>query len=124
MFGIAMTKHHGVLVVLWEVALTVTCLKPGVELWRVARGEGRDPGAPLDPKSAMLAGKVIERVCESIPGAILTAVTLLEHVDARSAWGLASVIVACVATAFVATTIAYNYDTDAEGRRTQSAFYG
>ena len=123
-FGIFMTKHRGTLAVLWDVILTVTCLKPGVEVWRIGRGEARDPGAPLDPKSVMLAGKLIERVFESIPGAVLTAVTLLDHVDARSPWSLASIVLACLATAFVATTIAYNYDTDAEGRLTHPAFYG
>ncbi len=47
-------------------------------------GAEHDPGAPMDPKTAMICGKGSERVFESIPGSILTAVTLLDHANARS----------------------------------------
>ena len=119
-----MTKHLGVLAVLKEMALVLTCLKPGFEVWRLAHGAERDPGAPVDPKTVMIIGKVSERVFESIPGAILTTVTLLDHADTRTPSTMASVIVACFATAFVATTIAYNYDTDPVLRHLYPAIYG
>jgi hypothetical protein len=119
-----MTKHHGKLAVLKELFLVLTCLKPAVEIWRLAHGAEHDPGAPTGPKNAMIVGKVIERVLESIPAAILQSVTLLEHADARSAWAVASIVIACVATAFVATTIAFNKDTDPEGRHKYPQFYG
>ena len=119
-----MTKHLGLLAVLKEMALVLTCLKPGYEVWHLAHGTEHEPGAPMDPKAAMIYGKVAERVFESIPGAILTTVTLLDHADARSPSTVASVIVACFATAFVATTIAYNKDTDPAGRHTIPALYG
>ncbi len=119
-----MKKHRGVLAVLYEVALVVAGLKPGVEVWRLARGEQRDPGAFLDPKTAMMIGKLAERVLESIPGGWLTTVTLLGHADARSLSTLVSVVFACLATAFFATTFVYNHDTDADRRRYDPAFYG
>ena len=123
--AVLMTKHLGPFAVLKEVALVLTCLKPGYEVWRLAHGAERDPGAPMTrPKMAMIFGKIVQRVFESIPGAILTTVTLLDHADARSPSTVASVILACLTTAFVATTIAYNYDTDPAGRHTVPAFYG
>ncbi len=122
--AVLMKKHRGVLAVLAEVILVVTGLKAGVEVWRLARGEEHDPGAPLDPKQAAFAGKVGERVFESIPGAMLTAATLLGNADARSLSTLVSILFACLATAFVATTIAYFYDTDAEKRHLYPAVYG
>ena len=82
--AVFMKKHHGVLAVLAEVMLVVTGLKAGVEVWRLARGEEHDPGAPVDPKMAGIAGKVVERVFESIPGAMLTAATLLGTGDQLS----------------------------------------
>ena len=112
------------LAVLAEVVLVVTGLKAGVEVWRLARGEEHDPGDPVDPTAAMMFGKVVERVFESIPGAMLTAATLLGSVDARSLSTLVSVVFACLATAFVATTIAYNFDADATKRRWEPAFFG
>ena len=119
-----MKRHLGVLAVLAEVALVVTCLKSGVEVWRLARGDEHDPGAPTDPKIAMLCGKVVERVFESIPGGIVTAVTLLGSADARFLSTLVSVLFACLATAFVATTITYNLDADADLRHRYPAFFG
>jgi hypothetical protein len=119
-----MTKHRGKLAVLIEVFLVLTCLKPTVEIWRLAHGAEHDPGAPTDPKAAMIYGKIIERVLESIPAAILQTITLLDHADARSAWAVASIVIACVATAFVATTIAFNMDTDSDLRHKYPQFYG
>ena len=125
LLAVLMKKHHGVLAVLAEVVLVVTGLKAGVEVWQLARaGEDHDPGAPMAPKMAMMTSKVVERVFESIPGAMLTAATLLGSADARSLSTLVSVVFACLATAFVATNIAYNFDTDAELRRWYPALYG
>jgi hypothetical protein len=124
LIAVEMKKHHGVLAVLAEVMLVVTGLKSGVEVWRLARGEEHDPGAPVDPKTAVMVRKVVERVFESIPGAMLTAATLLGSAKARSLSTLVSVVFACLATAFVATTLAYNYDTGAEFRRWYPALYG
>ena len=78
----------------------------------------------MAPKMAMMIGKVVERVFESIPAAMLTAATLLGSADARSLSTLVSILFACLATAFVATTIAYNYDADAEKRSLYPAVYG
>jgi hypothetical protein len=124
LLAVYMTKHLGVLAVVKEVALVLTCLRPGFEVWHLAHGAEHDPGAPANPLTAMIIGKIAERVFESIPGAILTTVTLLDHADARSSSTLASVLVACFATAFVATTIVYNFDTDSVGRHMYPAFYG
>ncbi len=124
LLAVVMKKHLGPLAVLKEVALVLMCLKPGVEVWHLAHGAEHDPGAPMGPKVGMMLGKVTERVFESIPGAILTTVTLLDHADARSPSTAASVIVACFATAFVATIIAYNFDTEPSSRHKEPAFYG
>jgi hypothetical protein len=72
----------------------------------------------------MIMGKCAERVFESIPGSVLTVVTLLLHPNARSQSTLVSVILACVSTAFVATKVAYSKDTDPECRLFYPAFYG
>ncbi len=124
LLAVLMTKHRGLLAVVKEVGMVLTCLKPGVQIWRLRRGAQLDPGAPTSPMTVIIFGKVCERVFESIPSSILTAVTLLNHANVRSPSSLASVIVACFATAFVATTITYNYDTDAELRHMYPAFFG
>jgi hypothetical protein len=64
--AVLMTKHRGKLAVLKEVVLVLTCLKPAVEIWRLAHGAAHEPGAPVDPKMARTFGKIAERVLESI----------------------------------------------------------
>ena len=49
--AVLMTKHRGKLAVLIEVFLVLTCLKPTVEIWRLAHGAEHDPGAPANPKA-------------------------------------------------------------------------
>ena len=63
-----MTKHRGPVAVFKEVGLVIACIKPAVEVWRLARGMVHDPGAPGDVKTAMLLGKLFERVFEYSPG--------------------------------------------------------
>ena len=82
--AVYMTKHGGKLAVLKEVFLVLTCLKPAVDIWRLAQGAEQEPGAPIKPKTAMLIGKVAERVLESIPAAILQSVTWQRRF--RPAW--------------------------------------
>ena len=62
-----MTKHRGPVAVFKEVGLVIACIKPAVEVWRLARGMVHDPGAPGDVKTAMLLGKLLERVFEYSP---------------------------------------------------------
>ncbi len=92
LLAVAMKKHRGVFAVLKELALVLLCLKPAVELWHLTHGGKHDPGAPVDPKVAMIFGKVIERAFESIPSSILMTVALLNHADTRSPSNMASVI--------------------------------
>ncbi len=62
-----MTKHRGPVAVFKEVGLVIACIKPAVEVWRLAWGVVHDPGAPGDVKTAMLLGKILERVFEYSP---------------------------------------------------------
>ena len=82
LLAVSMTKHRGKLAVLKEVFLVLTCLKPAVDIWRLA--QGAEPGAPIKPKTAMQIGNVAERVLESIPAAILQSVTWQRRF--RPAW--------------------------------------
>jgi hypothetical protein len=51
-------------------------------------------------------------------------VLFVDHANTRSPMGLVPIIFACLATAYVATTVAYNYDTDPVNRHRAAAFFG
>ena len=64
---ILQTAHRGWRVVLWELSIVVSLLKPGIDAMRVAGGEGHVEGAPMDPFTEMVICKVSELTFESIP---------------------------------------------------------
>jgi hypothetical protein len=121
--AVLLTKHRSLVAVGFEVGLVLTSLKPVAEVVQLAHGEVHDAGAPAHPKVVMIMRMIIERVF-SVPMAIVQTVTLLNNADTRSPWALASIFLACLATAFVATMIAYNKDTSPACRHSCPAFNG
>ena len=123
LLAVLLTKHRSLVAAGFEVGLVLTSLKPVAEVVQLAHGEVHDAGAPAHPKVVMIMRMIIERVF-SVPMAIVQTVTLLNHADARSPWALASILLSCLTTAFVATMIAYNKDTSPAGRHSCPAFNG
>jgi hypothetical protein len=119
---VVQNKHRGRDVVAWEIFLVLSLLKPGVDAMRVANGEGHVIGAPLDPFAELIYCKILEMVFESIPGAALQASFVLSGGWTTAA--VLSVAISCLATAFTATMLAYDLDTNAAKRKINPEFYG
>ena len=114
-------SHRDKREVAWEILLVLSLLKAGVDAVRVARSEEHVAGAPLDPFAEMVVGKLIELIFESIPGAVVQAIFLLS-----GGWTTAAVVsiaISCLSTAFTATMLAYDIDTNAVYRRKNPEFY-
>jgi hypothetical protein len=116
-------SHRGPRAVLWELGVVFSLLKPGIDAARVAGGAARVEGAPLDPFVEMLFCKLIEMTFESIPGGLAQAIFLLNGSDWTTA-AVVSVGLSCVSTAFIATTLVYDLDTDPMRRKSNPEFYG
>ena len=114
--------HHGSVAVFKEVLLVLSLCKAGVDALRVARGEGHVAGAPIDPLTEMILCKFCEMVFESIPGALLQAIFILYNGVTTAA--LLSILLSCLSTAFTATMMAYDLDTNAPKRKHDPEFYG
>jgi hypothetical protein len=114
--------HRGPVAVFKEVLLVLSLCKAGVDALRVARGEGRVAGAPIDPFTEMIMCKLLEMVFESIPGALLQAIVVLYTGVTTAA--LLSILLSCLSTAFTATMVAYDMDTKAAKRKRDPEFYG
>jgi hypothetical protein len=117
------TAHRGWHVLWWELSIVFSLLKPAIDAVRVARGEGRVDGAPVDPLAEMLICKCSEMTFESIPGGLAQAVFLLDGGD-WTTLAVASVFLSCISTAFTATTIDFDLDTNKEKRGANPGFYG
>jgi hypothetical protein len=114
--------HHGPVAVFNEVLLVLSLCKAGVDALRVARGEGHVAGAPIDPLTEMILCKLLEMVFESIPGMLLQAIIVLYNGVTMAA--VLSILLSCLSTAFTATMLAYDYDTNAAKRKNNPEFYG
>ncbi len=120
---ILQNSHRGLRAVVWELGVVFSLLKPGIDAARVAGGAERFEGAPLDPFVEMVICKLIEMTFESIPGGLAQAILLLNGGDWTTA-AVVSVGLSCVSTAFIATTLVYDFDTDPAKRKLRPEFYG
>jgi hypothetical protein len=108
---------------LWELGVVFSLLKPGIDAARVAGGAERVEGAPLDPFTEMAICKLIEMTFESIPGGLAQAIFLVNGGDWTTA-AVVSVCLSCLSTAFTASTLVYDFDTDPTRRKLNPEFYG
>jgi hypothetical protein len=120
---ILQNSHRGLRAVLWELGVVLSLLKPGIDAARVAGGAERVEGAPLDPFMEMVICKVIEMTFESIPGGLAQAIFVLNGGDWTTA-AVVSVGLSCLSTAFTASTLVYDFDTDPTRRKRNPEFYG
>ena len=116
-------SHRGWRVVMWEVVLVVLLLKPGIDAVRVGGGEEHVPGAPLDPLSEMVFGKICEVLFEALPCSMLLAIFLLNGGDVTTA-ALVSIVLSCLSTSFTMSILAYDLDTSALQRHKEPEFFG
>jgi hypothetical protein len=121
--AVAQTKHRGWLAVAYEVGIVLCFLRAPVDAYRVASGQEKHAGDPVDPLVMLTVGKVAEMVGEAIPALILQAAILMAIVD-PSMIAVVSIVFSCLAIAYTSTTIAYDTETDPTKRRNKPEFYG
>jgi hypothetical protein len=119
---VVQNSHLGPRKVAWEVFLVLSLFKAGIDAVRVARGEDQIAGCPFDPLTEMIVGKLVEMVFESIPGAVLQAIFALYNGWTTAA--LLSILISCLSTAFTATMLAYDLDTNSARRKGSPEFTG
>jgi hypothetical protein len=120
---ILQTAHRGWRVVWWELSIVLSLLKPAIDAVRVAGGVEQVHGAPFDPLVEMIVCKASEMTFESIPGGLAQAAFLLDGGDWTTS-AVVSVCLSCISTAFTATTIDFDLDTNKGNRSKNPEFYG
>ncbi len=77
----------------------------------------------MDPFTEMVIGKVSELAFESIPGGLAQAIFVLNGGNWTTA-AILSIGLSCLSTAFTATMLEYDLDTNAAKRKKNPEFYG
>jgi hypothetical protein len=120
---IVQTAHRGWRVLWWELSVVFSLLKPAIDAVRVAGGVEQVHGAPFNPLVEMVICKCSEMTFESIPGGLAQAVFLLDGGDWTTS-AVVSVVLSCISTAFTATTMDFDLDTNKAKRSLSPGFYG
>jgi hypothetical protein len=120
---ILQNAHCGWRVVLQELGVVFSLLKPAIDAIRVAGGQERIEGAPLDPFTEMLFCKLSELALESAPGGLAQAIFIFNAGEWSTAAAV-SVGLSCLSAAFTATSVAYDIDTNADRRRNEPHLNG
>ena len=103
-----------------EVLIVLSCFKPVIDLRRQMDGHEVD-GAPFDTNTERNLCKIIETVCESVPASIIAMVALL--LLGKWAWApIVSIGISWITTAFKATSLTFNMDTDRKRRENNPRF--
>jgi len=89
-----------------QMLIVLTGLKPGYDCWKVVSGQEMDEQHSVDAKAELVVTKMIEMVCESIPGSLLQLYVLLKVRNVSRAT-VGSVIVSAVTTGFSSASISF-----------------
>ncbi|GMI35292.1 hypothetical protein TeGR_g2861 [Tetraparma gracilis] len=110
------------LVVLREILLVLSGVKPGIDAMRVASKIELEH-ATLESLTSLTIAKGVEIATEAIPGTVLQLAALL-RADTIRGQALASVAVSALTTGFTAAMTAFDWDVNPSKRRITPAFYG
>ena len=106
-----------------EALITMTFMRPAVDTYRVSMHQ-EDEEVTLDKLDLLIANKVIELGCESIPGCVLQLYVWLKNPEKAGTYALVSIAISCLTTGFASAMIAFDLDVDAPYRKMQPNFYG
>ncbi|GMH50931.1 hypothetical protein TrRE_jg485, partial [Triparma retinervis] len=110
----------------WDMLLTILCLKPAQDAFRVVGGE-RESYERLEPASELMVTKMFETFTEAIPGAIVQATFIVGRVsdgEAVSFTSISSLAMSIMATSFAMQSLTYDGDVNPENRREDPKAYG
>ena len=106
-----------------ELLLVVSCVKPGVDAYRVIRGGERDPLLNMDPMAEMALSKGAEVVFEAIPSGVFQLGNFLST-ETKTTAALVSLLMSAASTGYASATLSYDFDTSVAKRRVSPDMYG
>ncbi|GMI42982.1 hypothetical protein TeGR_g4188 [Tetraparma gracilis] len=121
------TRKGPKLVMLKELLIVLSGMKPGIDAMRVAGGNEQAKNAAISPDMELATTRCIEMVSESVPGTLLQVHSLLIVKSDGGNFGkaaLASIIVSALTTGFGAAITSFDFDVNPQRRRDEPDFYG
>ena len=98
-------------------------LKSSYGAYQIITGNVHREHHTFDALTELCISRVIETVTESIPSGILQLYVFLMSTEKTNS-ALFSIIISCMATSWISTTIGFDIDTDPDKRKNCPEFYG
>ena len=106
-----------------EVLIVLSFMKPGFDAYRVLQGGDKDPLLTIDPLVELILTKAGEVALEALGAMVLQSVIILRS-DIKTPVAIFSLATSAMTTAYTVTTITFDMDTSAEGRRMSPELWG
>ena len=109
-----------------EMLIVLSGVKPGVDSMRVASGAEQSEHNMIDPASELTATRCTELVCEAIPGCILqftAAMRVLQDGERVSNIAAGSIVISALTTGYSSACISFDFDVDPEKRHYEPDYY-
>jgi hypothetical protein len=106
-----------------EVLFVLTCVKPGVDGYRIAVDWQTEEEQVLEPLHEMVLSKGCETGTEALPASVLQVFALI-NAKKRSKAALASVAISILTTSFTMTMVSFDYDMSPKKRVLSPEIYG
>ena len=109
-----------------EILIVLSGIKPGVDAMRVASGAEQNEHSVIDPATELSGTRCAELICEAIPGAILqftAAMRVRQGGGTVSNIAVASVVISALTTGYSSACISFDYDVDPVKRRNDPDYY-
>jgi len=116
----AQTRRGPRRVMVKEMLIVLSGIKPGVDAMRVASGAEQNEHNAVDPAVELTVTRGAELVCEAIPGSILqftAAMRVLQGGKRVSNIAVGSIVISALTTGYSSACISYDYDVDPKKRR-------
>jgi hypothetical protein len=97
-------------VMLKEMLIVLSGLKPGWEAARVANGAEQSVHTTMDPETVLVCTRALEMATEAIPGSVLQTYSILQAMKSDAGFSkaaLGSIVVSALTTGFGAATISF-----------------
>jgi hypothetical protein len=117
------TRDLGLKVFLLEAFYTISFLAPGIHAYRVASGKEIVKGEKLGPQNVLIFSKCMELVFEAVPG-LLFQIYVYITLPISGNFAIVSIATSAMTTAFSASQMFFDKDTDLNNRLRSPNFYG
>ena len=109
-----------------EMLIVLSGIKPGVDAMRVASGAERSEHNVINPALELTCTRVAELVSEAIPGSILQVTAAMRTLQGRgtvSNIAVGSIVISALTTGYSSACISFDFDVDPKKRRYHPDFF-